>query len=192
MNVEEILLTVADETSDAASGGVRTSLAAHDWEQALNLLIDLGDGRRRQSWRLLATAAEQLYLERTRRWCEWRGYEAANGVIRAELTLGPSSVSGRTLPVPVDGVLRPMWHLDPADPDAKRHTARIWIEDGRELHPAHQGIVRLAPLVPEHWSRLAPGDAIAMYETSAQAGTATILEVTPPVELRGESDGDCR
>ncbi|MFJ9446299.1 hypothetical protein ACIRRH_31235 [Kitasatospora sp. NPDC101235] len=40
--------------------------------------------------------------------------------------------------------------------------------------------VRLAPLQPEQWQHLQPGDVITMHEAQPAAGIAEIIEVLPP------------
>ncbi|WP_392667750.1 hypothetical protein [Streptomyces sp. LN785] len=51
------------------------------------------------------------------------------------------------------------------------------------LEPGGSATVRLAPLAPEHWSHLAPGDVITMYEGRPVAGTATLIEIAPPAPI---------
>ncbi|MFF7636144.1 hypothetical protein ACFZB9_23795 [Kitasatospora sp. NPDC008050] len=36
--------------------------------------------------------------------------------------------------------------------------------------------VRPAPLTPEHWRHLAPGDPLTLHEGRPAAGTATVIE----------------
>lgn len=123
-----------------------------------------------------------MYLERTRRWCHWRGYESVNSVIRAELSLLPPSAGGRSQAIPGDGVLRPMWNLirHPAATKPTLYIARIWVEHAPQLEPGHRGTVRLAPLSPTHWHHLTSGDTITMHERAPIAGSATVGEISPP------------
>ncbi|HTJ66383.1 MAG TPA: hypothetical protein VL551_02525 [Actinospica sp.] len=192
MHVTEILTLAADEvaadpTSPAglAAAEARVCLDADELELTLDVLAEL-DGGTARFWELLADAADQMYLERTRRWCLWRRYESINGVIRAELSLLPPSAGGRSQAVPGDGVLRPMWNLtlDPAAAKPALHTARIWVEHAPEIEPGSKGTIRLAPLMPEHWRHLSSGAVITMHERAPVAGSATIVEISPSVPTR--------
>ncbi|GLZ13804.1 hypothetical protein Acsp04_40390 [Actinomadura sp. NBRC 104425] len=60
------------------------------------------------------------------------------------------------------------------------YVARLWVERASELPPGARGSVRLAPLSPTRWRRLAPGDVITMHERKPVAGTATIIQVDFP------------
>lgn len=173
----------ADTTSPArlAVAEARAYLDADEWELALDILAEF-DGGTARFWELLAQAADQMYLERTRRWCHWRRYESVNGVIRAELSLLPPSAGGRSSAIPGHGVLRPMWNLNhpPAAAKPTLHVARIRVEHAPQIEPGHRGTVRLAPLSPAHWHHLSPGDIITMHERAPIAGSATIIEICPP------------
>jgi hypothetical protein len=52
----------------------------------------------------------------------------------------------------------------------------IWVEYVPDLQPGARGAIRLAPLSPERWRRLAAGDTITMHERMPAARTATITE----------------
>ena len=111
----------------------------------------------------------------------WRAYEAVNGVIRADLALSAPEGGGRRSAIPGAGVLRPMWDIgrrtSAGEPDLA--IARIWVEFASALEPGQQGSVRLAPLTPQRWRHLTPGDLITMHEIAAPIGIAEIISVPP-------------
>ncbi|MFI1222497.1 MULTISPECIES: hypothetical protein [unclassified Streptomyces] len=160
-------------------------LAHDEWEVALDLLQDLGDAWTAPVgfWEDLARAAGELGFERSREWCWWRETETRSGVIRADLTLRPAGEGLRRTPIPGGGVLRPMWDTgERGDGGAPGlDIARVWVEFARELEVGARAPVRLLPLDPARWTHLVPGDRITLYETAVPGGTATILEVRPPV-----------
>ncbi|MCD9145061.1 hypothetical protein [Streptomyces albireticuli] len=160
---------------------------AHDqWEIALTLLEELRgtDPLPTGFWKSMAEAAEELRLERSRAWCWWRWGETRSGVLRAELTLRPAAETGRLLPVLGAGVLRPLWNVGNRAPDGgiSLNIASLWVENALELPPGGTALVRLLPLTPSQWRHVAPGDVLTMHESAPVAGTATVLEVGPPVE----------
>ncbi|MFJ6945796.1 hypothetical protein ACISU4_14310 [Streptomyces wuyuanensis] len=177
--------------NDIAASDVWDHLAHDEWEVALSLLQELGDGWTAPAgfWDRLEHAAEMLGFERSREWCRWRGDEARVGVIRAELVLRPAGETFRRTPVPGAGVLRPMWdighRMQGGTPDL--YIARVWVEFAPELAPGATAPVRLLPLTPERWRHLAPGDRITLYETAVAGGTGTILEVQPPSTCAGHA-----
>ncbi|MFJ8039293.1 hypothetical protein ACIRBX_02110 [Kitasatospora sp. NPDC096147] len=170
--------------NDLTVGDVWEYLAHDEWEVALGLLEELGDVHALPPgfWEGLATAAEELRLERSTAWCHWRAYEARHGIIRARLTLRPAAEATRRTPVAGAGVLRPMWDIGDrsADGGPVLHIARLWVEYAPELEPGGQAPVRLAPLDAARWRRLRPGQEITMHEVRSVAGTAVILEAGPP------------
>ncbi|MFG2127857.1 hypothetical protein ACGFNV_08660 [Streptomyces sp. NPDC048751] len=163
-------------------------LAHDEWEVALDLLQELRGAWTAPPgfWEELGRAAEMLGLERSREWCWWRSAETRVGVIRAELALDPAGVSFRRTPVPGAGVLRPMWDIGHRveDGSSELDIARVWVEFAPDLPPGGRAAVRLLPLTPARWTHLGPGDRITMYECAVAGGSATILEVCPPVTLR--------
>ncbi|MFI5636239.1 hypothetical protein ACIA8H_02350 [Streptomyces goshikiensis] len=180
--------------SDVTVSDVWDYLAYDEWEVALDLLQELGDGWTAPTgfWDELELAAGMLGLERSREWCSWRGAEARVGVIRAELVLRPAGETFRRTPIPGAGVLRPMWDIgnrrEGGAPELD--IARVWVEFAPELPPGGRAPVRLLPLNPVRWSHLAPGDRITLYECAVAGGTASILEVGIP-EGQGEVARPC-
>ncbi|WP_190025142.1 hypothetical protein [Streptomyces hiroshimensis] len=190
--------------NDITVGDVWDLLVRDEWDIALSLLEELGEGEgggegegdRRPLppafWESLAGAAEQLYMERSAAWCHWRVYETRHGVIRADLTLRPAAESRRTTPVPGAGVLRPVWDIGHRSPTGGPavNVARLWVEGRPALEPGGRSLVRLAPLDPSQWRHLAPGRRITMHEGRDAVGTATVVEVRrPPVAVREGSEG---
>ncbi|MCA6094104.1 hypothetical protein LE181_18290 [Streptomyces sp. SCA3-4] len=171
--------------NDVTVADVWDYLVNDEWDTALDLLEDLGDGRPPPPafWEAMAEAAEELRMERSAAWCRWRCFEARNGVMRADLTLSPAGATRRTTPVPGAGVLRPMWNIGHHSPTGgpSWSVAALWIEGRPSLPPGGRAPVRLFPLTPAHWRHLRPGDRITMHEDRSVAGTATILEVRSPV-----------
>lgn len=188
MNVPYLLeaasLLVPEENAtenDVTVSDIRDYLAHDEWEIALGLLEELGDGPPLPLvfWESLADAADQLRLERSAAWCHWRCSEIRNGVIRADLTLRPAAEARRKTPVPGHGVLRPMWdigHLSPTG-GAAVSIAGLWVEDMPFLEPGGRATVRLVPLTPSQWTHVEAGQRITMHEDRSVAGTAVILEV---------------
>ncbi|NEC64252.1 hypothetical protein [Streptomyces sp. SID9727] len=191
MDVSEVLeaasLLVPEETAtenDITVREVWDYLDHDECEMALVLLEELGDARSLPVafWEQLAEAAEELQLERSARWCDWRCSEIRNGVIRADLTLRPAAEVRRTTPIPGDGVLRPMWDIGRLSPTGGRAVsiAGLWVENMPMLEPGGQATVRLVPLTPSHWTHVQPGQQITMHEDRTVAGTGVILEVCRP------------
>lgn len=173
-----VALVPGDARSDAGASAadVREYLEHDEWEFALDLLGDF-DGIAWQTsayWKLLAAAAEELYLPS--KWFHWREAETRLGLIRADLQLVPSTRN----PIPAQGVLRPLWHVGGGD----YRVARMWIESKPELEAGGRAIVRLAALSPEGWRHLVPGDVITMHEGQPVAGTATVIEYAGVGETR--------
>ncbi|MFF9555113.1 hypothetical protein ACF1DY_04700 [Streptomyces albus] len=198
MDVTELLesasLLVPEESAtenDLTVRDVRDHLVRDEWQTALNLLEELGDGRPLplSFWEQLAEAAEQLRLERSAAWCRWRSSEIRNGTVRADLTLRPAAKARRRTPVPGHGVLRPMWDIGNPSPTggAAVSIAGLWIEDLPFLEPGGRATVRLLPLTPSHWRHVEAGQRIRMHEDRTVAGTAVVLEVRPPAATAGHS-----
>lgn len=123
-----------------------------------------------------------MMLDRSRRWCEWQGWEVRHGTVRATLSLISVEEGQRRTAFSGDGRLRPLWDIGNCTADRKRelNIARFWVEYAQELGPGETADVRLAPLGPEQWRHLKCGDVITMYEARPVAGTATVIEVLPP------------
>ncbi|MFG2896814.1 hypothetical protein ACGFZH_07075 [Streptomyces zaomyceticus] len=169
---------------DTTVSDVWELLATDEWEVAFDLLRAAGDGWAAPAgfWDELGRAAGALGFERSRQWAWWREAEARAGVVRAELALRPAGETFRRTPIPGAGVLRPMWDIGNRRDDGapELDIALVWVEFAAELAPGARAPVRLLPLDPERWRRLAPGDRITLYETAVAGGTAEILEVRPP------------
>ncbi|MFF4243620.1 hypothetical protein ACFYY2_03990 [Streptomyces sp. NPDC001822] len=191
MNVPELLeaagLLVPAEIAtenDITVNDVWDYLAHDEWEVAFGLLEELGGVRPVPLgfWEKLATAAEQMQLERSAAWCHWRCYESRNGVIRADLTLRPAGESRRQTPFSGAGVLRPMWSIGNRAPMGGEalDIACLWVEFRPALGPGERSAVRLAPLAPSRWRHLRPGQLITMHEDRTVGGTAVVLEVQGP------------
>ncbi|WP_406107552.1 hypothetical protein [Micromonospora globbae] len=192
MDVPELLRRAACHVPAAEKDEAGTTVAdaneylGHDeWEIALDILVELGDAYRTEIafWDLLAEAARMLWFSRTERWCHWRRFEVVHGVVRADLQLVDPGVAGGTrIPVPGDGRLRPLWDIGDVtaagDPDL--YVARLWVEAQPDLQPGGRAVVRLAPLSPQRWRRLVPGDVITMHEQRPPAGIATVIESAFP------------
>ncbi|MGW7410894.1 hypothetical protein [Streptomyces sp. NPDC054863] len=178
----------AVSASGVTAGDVHGELDCREWELALYLLVELGDGRAVSVpvafWELLAEAARQMMLDRSSRWCGWRARETEHGVFRATLTLlTPEEGGTRRSAFAGDGRLTPVWDIGLRTADGARSTsiARLWVESAETLGPGETAAVRLAPLTPEHWTHLARGDVITMHEGGPTVGTATVTEVSRPV-----------
>ncbi|MGW3288873.1 hypothetical protein ACWDR3_29960 [Streptomyces sp. NPDC001002] len=165
-------------------GDVRDDIELQEWELALDVLIEIADIHPAPLafWEKLTEAARQMMLDRTRRWCQWRGWEAEHGTIRATLTLLSADEGGRQAAFSGDGRLRPLWDIGnrTADGHHDLNIALLWVEFAAQLGPGDTADVRLAPLQPESWRHLKPGDVITMHEARPVAGTAEIIEVLPP------------
>ncbi|MFD7934535.1 hypothetical protein ACFV4T_08360 [Streptomyces sp. NPDC059755] len=165
-------------------GDVREDIGLQEWELVLGVLIEIGDVHPVSVafWELLAEAARQMVLARSRRWCEWRGWEVRHGTIRATLSLVGAEEGRRLTAFSGDGRLRSMWDIGNRTSDGEQdlNIARLWVEFAEELGPGETADVRLAPLQPGQWRHLKRGDAITMQEARPVAGTATVIEVVPP------------
>ncbi|MEU2778269.1 hypothetical protein ABZ646_36675 [Streptomyces sp. NPDC007162] len=162
MDVPELLesasLLVPEETAtenDLTVRDIWNYLVHDEWEIALGLLEDLGDGHPLPLafWAKLAEAADLLRLERSSAWCHWRCSEIRNGMVRADLTLRPAAEARRTMPIAGHGVLRPMWDIGHLSPAGERAVdiALLWVEDMPFLEPGGRATVRLVPLTPSQW-----------------------------------------
>ncbi|MFH9353996.1 hypothetical protein [Kitasatospora sp. NPDC017646] len=185
--LEAASLLVPEEIAtenDITVNDVWDYLTHDEWEVALGLLEELGDVHPLplSFWEALATAAEQMRLEKSAAWCHWRCIETRNGIIRADLTLRPASESRRQTPFSGAGVLRPMWNIGNRTPTGEPtlNIAALWVEFTPLLGPGERSSVRLAPLDPSQWQHLQPGQVITMHEDRTVAGTAVVLEVLPP------------
>lgn len=160
----ELLPQDAEAASGVTVADLRELIGAHEWELVLYLLIESGDTRSVDAsvafWELLAEAARQAMLDRSRRWCLWRAREAEHGIFRATLRLLPREEGARrTSSFAGDGRLTPMWDLGLRTSAGERSmsVARLWVESAESLGPGETADVRLAPLTPEHWRHLEPG-----------------------------------
>lgn len=198
MDVPELLRRAANlvppsakDDAGLSADEVRDYLRENEWEVALGILQDF-DGAQWQTvefWDLLAGAAQQMSLTRDAAWCQWRRGETLHGIVRADLQLVAPDAGGRRTPLPGAGQLRPMWAIGhpSAEQGADLHIARIWVESATEISPGGRGPIRLMPLTPANWSRLAPGDVIPMHERQSVSGTATITEIQRPLPPLGTS-----
>jgi hypothetical protein len=185
--LEAASLLVPEEIAtenDITVNDVWEYLTRDEWEVAFGLLEELGDVRPLplSFWESLATAAEQMQLEKSAAWCHWRCYETRNGIIRADLTLRPATEARRQTPISGAGVLRPMWNIGNRTPTGEPalNIAQLWVEFTPFLAPGGQPSVRLAPLDPSQWQHLQPGQVITLHEDRSVAGTAIVLEVHRP------------
>ncbi|MYT32961.1 MULTISPECIES: hypothetical protein [unclassified Streptomyces] len=185
--LEAASLLVPEEIAtenDITVSDVWEYLTHDEWEMALGLLEELSGVHPLplSFWETLATAAEQMRLEKSAAWCHWRGYETRNGVIRADLTLRPATEARRQTPFSGAGVLRPMWNIGnrTATGEPALNVARLWVELMPFLEPGGRAPVRLAPLDPSQWQHLRPGQVITMHEDRSVAGSAVVLEVQQP------------
>ncbi|MFF4988599.1 hypothetical protein ACFY19_15475 [Streptosporangium saharense] len=175
-------------TEEAGSriASVMECLEGDDWEAALILLEDLGDAHPQPSefWGLLVEAARLLWLEKDAEWYGWRGYEAQNGAIWAELRLLSTEGGGRLAPLPPRGRYESFWDIGRRTPEGKLavNFAFLWVEGNHPIQPGGCVPVRLLPLTPEHWRYLNPGDVIMMHEGWPPVGVARVTEVMPPVD----------
>ncbi|SNS64903.1 hypothetical protein SAMN05421812_101257 [Asanoa hainanensis] len=185
--LESASLLVPEElatANDPTVADVWDYLVHDEWEVAVDLLQELGDvdSLPLSFWEALAGAAEQLLLPRSAAWCQWRAYETRHGIVRAELTLRPADQARRRTPMSGAGVSRPPWDVGNVDPSGEPilDIARIWVEFKPSLEPGGRAPVRLAPLRPERWRRVRPGQVINMYDGATVGGTAVVLEVRAP------------
>jgi hypothetical protein len=192
MDIRDPLRQAADMVPRSATSEARTTvvdaidyLDHNEYEIALDILTELGDAYAAETsfWTLLADAAAEMNLHRTKGWCHWRAAETLHGIIRADLQLiSPAQPGARKTPIPGDGILRPLWNIGLVMPEGHPdlHVARIWVERAPQLEPGGCGPIRLAPLSPAGWRHLQPGDQITMHEQAPPAGTATITQATFP------------
>ncbi|MFG3708521.1 hypothetical protein ACGF7U_27850 [Micromonospora sp. NPDC047670] len=184
---------VATDEAGATVADANEYLDHDEWEVALDILVELGDAYRTETayWDLLAEAARLMWLSQTERWCHWRRFEVVHGMVRADLQLvDPDVAGGRRTPIPGDGRLRPLWDIGDVtaagEPDL--YVARLWVEAQPDLRPGGRAVVRLAPLSPQRWRRLAAGDVITMHEQRPVAGTATVVESVLPIATSARRD----
>lgn len=167
-----------------AAGDVRTAIELQEWELALDVLIEIADVQpvSKTFWEMLSEAARQMTLASSGRRCEWRGWEAEHGTIRATLTLRGADEGGRESSFAGDGRLRPLWDIGNRTADGQRdlNIAGLWVDSAPRLGPGETAAVRLAPLRSERWRHVKAGDVITMHEVRAAVGTAEVIEVLPP------------
>ncbi|MFC9616646.1 hypothetical protein [Streptomyces sp. NPDC056938] len=165
-------------------GDVRRDIELQEWEMVLDVLIEIADVHPVSItfWEILAEAARQMMLDRSCRWCEWRAWEVKHGTIRVTLTLLGADEGGRQSAFSGDGRLRPLWDIGNRTADGQQdlNIARLWVEFAPQLGPGETADGRLAPLQPEQWQHLKPGDVITMHEAQPAAGIAEVIEVLPP------------
>ncbi|WP_405691111.1 hypothetical protein [Streptomyces sp. NBC_00057] len=165
-------------------GDVRKDIELQEWEMVLDVLIEIADVHPVSItfWEILAEAARQMMLDRSCRWCEWRAWEVKHGTIRVTLTLLGADEGGRQSAFAGDGRLRPLWDIGNRTADGQQdlNIARLWVEFASQLGPGETADGRLAPLQPEQWQHLKPGDVITMHEAQPAAGIAEVIEVLPP------------
>ncbi|MFF9884218.1 MULTISPECIES: hypothetical protein [Streptomyces] len=185
--LEAASLLVPEEVAtenDITVADVWEYLTHDEWEVALGLLEELGDIQPLplSFWEALATAAEQMRMEKSAAWCHWRCYETRNGIIRADLTLRPAAEARRQTPIYGAGVLRPMWDIGnrTSTGEPALNVAMLWVERRPCLEPGGRASVRLAPLDPQQWQHLESGQVITMHEDRSVAGTAVVLDVQRP------------
>ncbi|MFI7273104.1 hypothetical protein [Streptomyces sp. NPDC049879] len=163
---------------------VRDYQRHREWGLVLDLLMEIADEQPvpLRFWSLLKDAARQMMLEHSADWCEWRAWEMQHGTIRARLSLLSTKDGGRQTAFTGQGQLRPLWDIGNRAPDGGQavNVARMWVEGAPGLAPGESATVRLAPLSPEQWRHVQPGDMITMHEGGPVVGTAVIVEVTPP------------
>ncbi|HWS34310.1 MAG TPA: hypothetical protein VN408_16405 [Actinoplanes sp.] len=165
---------VADEAGTTVADAAEY-LDHREYEIAHAILTGLGDVHSAEPvfWDLLAASAAEMNLPGSEAWCHWRAAETRRGVIRAELRLlGPGQPGARRTAILGGGLLRPLWNIGPG-----LCIARVWTEGGVPLEPGATGPIRLAPLDPEAWRHLRPGDRITMHEGTPPVGTATVTHV---------------
>lgn len=172
-------------------GDIRKEIELQEWEMALDVLIEIAylHPVSITFWKMLSEAARQMMLDRSRRWCEWRDWESKHGTIRATLTLLGADEGGRRSAFSGDGRLRPLWDIGNRTADGRQdlNVARLWVEFEPQLGPGETADVRLAPLQPEQWQHLKPGDVITMHEAQPAAGIAEIIEVSRARRARGRT-----
>ncbi|WP_321184048.1 hypothetical protein [Embleya scabrispora] len=165
-------------------GDVREDVGRQEWELVLGVLEEIGDVHpvSVDFWELLAEAARRMALDRSRRWCRWRAWEVRHGTVRATLHLMDPKEGGPRTAFPGDGRLRPMWDIGGRTTDGERAlcVARLWVEFQPRLGPGETATVRLAPLRPQQWQHLEPGDVALMHQAQPVAGIAEIIEILPP------------
>ncbi|MFF0204590.1 hypothetical protein [Streptomyces sp. NPDC005017] len=126
---------------------VREDIQLQEWEMALDVLIEIADARPVSTafWEKLAEAARQMMLDRTRRWCEWRGWEVRHGTIRATLTLLSADEGGRQSAFSGDGRLRPLWDIGHRSGTAGREHRTALGGVRTAVRPGKTTDIRLAP-----------------------------------------------
>jgi hypothetical protein len=107
-----------------------------------------------------------MMLERSRSWCEWRGWEVRHGIVRATLNLVGAEEGRRRTAFSGDGRLRPMWDIGNHSAGGGRELsiARLWVEYAQERGPGETADFRPLPVSPGRWRHLKGGDVITMHE----------------------------
>lgn len=109
----------------------------------------------------------------------WTAGEHDGGYIRARLRLVSTQEGGRQ--TPIASGYRSHWAFPP-EVHRDSHDAPLTIESGpgRWMAPGEETVVRLHPLAPAYWPRIASGLRLTMLEGSRVVGHAEVLEVVPP------------
>ncbi|MFF7240936.1 hypothetical protein [Streptomyces collinus] len=171
---------------------VRDCQRHQEWELVLGLLMEIADEQpvSLRFWSLLEDAARQMMLEHSADWCEWRAWEMRHGTLRARLSLLSTEEGGRRTDFSGQGRLRPLWDIGNLAPDGGQsvNVAWLWVESAPRMAPGESATVRLAPLSPEQWRHVQPGDVITMHEGRPVVGTAVVIEVAPPSDPGPQQD----
>jgi hypothetical protein len=111
---------------------------------------------------------------------DWEAVGRPQGFIRIQLRLRSTSQGGRTGPIRTG--YRTHWDAGAmCDGEPMQSDAAFVIEDADWLAPGETAEGRIYAFFPERWSHVKPGTTIHAYEGSKRVGTATVLELVPPI-----------
>lgn len=174
------LARAAEYLHGAERAAYEDALGHNELQLAADALYEAAEARGdlpKAFWEALKYAYENQRLEREVIRCRFRMQEAEHGYVEARLRLLATGEGGRH--GSIQSEYFPHWMIGNRAPDGndEHNGARISLEDRRVLSPGEDGLIRLHPTQPEHWTHVRVDQELEMYEGSRLVGTAVVTRV---------------